>query len=128
MRSSENGESTRVHDMTRPRVIELEETTRLDTSSAESYGALTRLFSRGEQGRPGMFTPEYADEVSRRLVAISYDPAVDYLLLAGPIVALAAAVSRITAEYGQLNALTYFMPSRQYVLVTLGLRRDSVTV
>lgn len=111
--------------MTEPtikRVFVLEDNERFDTRSAETYGV--RIFLNPPSSP---FTPEaFMGEVTKALETYHYDPDKDYILMAGPVQALALYIGTVMSEWLPINVLLYHAPSEKYQVKTIGDKQVTV--
>jgi len=92
------------------RVFVLEDSDRYDTRNAEEYGA--RVFINPASSP---FTPEkFMGEIIKTLETYHYDPDVDFILMAGPVQALALYIGTVMSEWLPINLLLYHAPSEKY--------------
>jgi len=103
------------------RVFVLEDNERFDTRSAEEYGA--RVFLNPSSSP---FTPEiFMSEVIKALETYHYDPDKDFILMAGPVQALALYIGTVMSEWLPINVLLYHAPSEKYQVKIIGQRISS---
>lgn len=98
----------------------------VDVSKARRFGELIYIFDRGAR-RPSLWSPEFIDEMFVQLAEMGYDPATDYLLIAGnmaPIVRAACALARDCDV--PPRALFYDAVTADYVELPLGIAERAV--
>jgi hypothetical protein len=62
--------------------------------------------------------------LERRFAEYGFDPDKDFIVLAGNMIAVACAVSVLSAEYGEVNTLAYDAQKREYVPVKIGIELE----
>jgi len=92
------------------RVFVLTNDERFDTRSAEEHGA--RIFL--EPTTTPFTAEEFMEEIVESLEKYLYDPEKDFILMAGPVQALALYVGTIMAEYAPITLLLYHAPTEKY--------------
>lgn len=86
---------------------------------AKRYGDVEFIFSDGES-HPSIWDAEFIDEALDRLADRAYDPGVDYVVLAGPMVALVLFTTALCCAYPTPLALCYDIISGRYAPKKLG--------
>jgi hypothetical protein len=90
-----------------------------DIRGAQEFGDIIYLFDAAER-RPSIFTPEYGEEVLRRLVENGFDKHQDLILLAGNVIVLVTTVAKLAGQFGYCNVLAFDSQIRSYVKLHTG--------
>lgn len=93
--------------------------TKKDVSSASSFGTLTRIFG-SKAVVPSIWSAGFQTVLLNELRNIDFDPAIDFIVVSGEMVAVSVALAAIAAEYGGVSLLCYDARSRNYTKVTVG--------
>src|SRR5262245_7097021 len=98
---------------------------RNDVSAAEAWGDLVQLFEAGEP-RPGIWSPDLAEEALLRLADHGYDPRRDWVLVDGSMVAVVSFLTALVQRYPAPRALMFDRVQGGYVEKPLGLPAAAV--
>jgi hypothetical protein len=80
----------------------------------EAFGPIVPLIVP-EKRRPSVFNPtSFAEFMREELAANSFDPAVDYILLAGGLIGNALLVTAAVAAYGNVKLLLWDASAERY--------------
>lgn len=96
------------------RVFVLEQTAN-DLSRATEFGEVMHIFDQGKH-RPGLFGEHFAQAIITQLERKSFDPAIDYVVIAGGMVPMVLMVTALVQEYGDVQLLLYHASIKDYVL------------
>lgn len=103
----------------RPRCF-LIEPVKLDIRDARTYGEIVLLFNENDR-RPSIFSTEsFLKAVQRRLEEENYDPLIDYILIAGPMVTVVVTAAEMAAAYGRIKVLMFNSNENQYIERSIG--------
>jgi hypothetical protein len=107
-----------------PRVFLIEPCHRLDLSSAQSWGPIVSLFEFDEQ-RCAVWSLNYIPTALQRLEAKGFQPHIDRVLIAGPIINLVMVTTAMVAVWPNtpIKALYFCGETRKYVERYLGTSR-----
>ena len=101
------------------RAFVLEPCSRLDVSPASKFGEIEYIFQKND-GRPSIWTEEFAQAAMKKLKACGYDPAIDFIIIAGRIIPMIKLIAALAAEYQNVRVLFHDAIERDYVHQTIG--------
>lgn len=90
------------------------EPTNLDVRKASRFGCIVQVFEDNDS-RSSIWDEAFKVELIQALDYHGFDPATDYLLVAGGFVPLALAIGTMVAEYGPIQVLLFSATERDYV-------------
>jgi hypothetical protein len=93
---------------------------RNDISAASQHGEIVQLFGRHRR-RASLWSVEFREEqVPAALEEFDFDPRTDFLLHAGPSMAIAIVLGLLVAQYGEVRVLMYDSANGTYKPIIIG--------
>ncbi len=105
--------------MTLPKVILVEKPRKLDTTKTEPFGQTRYIFPPGAV-RSSIWHDDFETEALNALYDMNYDPKIDYLVLAGPVVTLTKVIARMISVYNVIRVLCWSATEQDYLLQEIG--------